>query len=832
MPEQSATHASLLPSRRLPEKPNLDHLRKQAKDLLAEFRESKPDAIAEVTRYERNVPTVTEFALNDAQRILARSYGFASWPKLKAFVDGANAARFLEAVRSKDLPQVRALMAARPELISMGTDALGEQRAIHLAVINRDAPMTRFLMEAGANARSGVYPFRDATSALALARERDFTDIVAIIEQEETHRREEMSCSNATVTPEQDQISAAIASGDRDAALKLLAADPSQIQACDRNGRTPLHLAAQAGDAALVAWLLARKASPRKLDPSNLAPIDLAALASDNTNFPPIAEALLRHGSELTIRAAVALGDERRVRELLVTDPSAFRQIDIYRGGLLTLALRHHQLDTAKLLLDLGADPNERTLLADNEEPIESWGMPLWHAAHANDYDAAKLLLDRGADPNANVYASGWPLGLSYNHADGRVKKLLLDHGAVATPYMVVARLRDVAEARRRLAAQPNDDELANELAWAAADHGCPEILAVALPHLKHWPRSDSRWNWILLQPIRAAGSDPQANQPFFECLALILDQNVDPDVPRFGRTTLHYCGSAHGSASSIARAKFAALLLDKKADYTLRDDLLRSTPLGWACRWGHLELVELLLDRGAPAIEADAEPWAQPLAWARRMNHPKIVALLERHAANHDSDGDTCVSWQPTATDDPPFISIVYRIVEKIVASHDPQELFVTAIDNWFDHKWLGFPHGLSRLLRQSDDSSKKSRSRRLTVPSFTAGRILQQSYFRRDDKTRSLVRHAKHVALHKTQKHPGENRQKILKISESGLFLWYSSNTKKNDRASVMVYSVEDGAIEAWYASFSRGSGWKLDSVKGIDREALEELATDSKV
>ena len=91
----------MLPSRRLPEKPNLDHLRKQAKDLLADYRDSKPDAVAEVTRYERNAPDAAEFALNDAQRILARSYGFASWPKLKTFVDGANATRFLEAVRTK-----------------------------------------------------------------------------------------------------------------------------------------------------------------------------------------------------------------------------------------------------------------------------------------------------------------------------------------------------------------------------------------------------------------------------------------------------------------------------------------------------------------------------------------------------------------------------------------------------------------------------------------------------------------------------------------------------------------------------------------------------------
>jgi ankyrin repeat protein len=620
-----------LPFRRLPEKPHLDQLRKQAKDLLADVRDAKPEAVAEVSRHERNAPDPTTFALADAQRILARSYGFPSWTKLKAFVDGASAARFLEAVRNRDLAQVRTLMATRPELVNMGTDALGEQRAIHIAVINRDAAMTQFLMEAGANARAGVYPFRDATSALALARERDFTDIVAIIEQEETHRREELSCANATVTPEQDQISAAIARGDSATAQRLLEADLSRVQACDRNGRTPLHIAAQACDAALVAWLLDRKANPRKLDPGDLSPIDLAALAGDSENFPPIADTLLHHGSPLTIRAAVALGDEPLVRESLTADRSPLTQIDVFRGGLVTLALRHRQLEMARLLLDLGADANERTLLADNEEPQESWGMPLWHAAYVNDYDAAKLLLDRGADPNANVYASGWPLGHAWNHSDARVKNLLLERGARPTPY-TVAQFQDVAEASRLLAQKPDDEELANELAWSAADHGCPEILSLALAHTKKWPRNDDRWNWILLQPIRAAGSDQHSNQPFLECLDLILQEEVDPDVPRFGRTTLHYCGSAHGSASSAARAHFAAMLLDHGANLNLRDDLLKSTPLGWACRWGHLELVQLLLDRGAPAHEPDAEPFAQPIAWAQKMNHREVVVLLEAY--------------------------------------------------------------------------------------------------------------------------------------------------------------------------------------------------------
>ena len=41
------------------------------------------------------------------------------------------------------------------------------------------------------------------------------------------------------------------------------------------------------------------------------------------------------------------------------------------------------------------------------------------------------------------------------------------------------------------------------------------------------------------------------------------------------------------------------AMLIDRGARLDLRDDLLKSTPLGWACRWGRFEMAEVL-SRGA----------------------------------------------------------------------------------------------------------------------------------------------------------------------------------------------------------------------------------------
>src|SRR5262249_11479127 len=128
-----------------------------------------------------------------------RAYGFASWPKLKAHVDGITVRHLVDAVRGDDLEQVRELLKVRPELAHMSIDGL---QVIHHAVLNRSAHMVRLLMQHGANAREGVYPHRDATSPLTIASERGYDEIVAIIGEEEQHRREKNSGVHGAPAPD------------------------------------------------------------------------------------------------------------------------------------------------------------------------------------------------------------------------------------------------------------------------------------------------------------------------------------------------------------------------------------------------------------------------------------------------------------------------------------------------------------------------------------------------------------------------------------------------------------------------------------------------------
>ena len=90
------TQPHAAPTRSLPDRPSLGQLRKQAKELLKSYKAGEPKVIAEVEQFEAS-PDAGTFALADAQRVLARAYGFSSWTKLKQHVDGINVDAFCRA---------------------------------------------------------------------------------------------------------------------------------------------------------------------------------------------------------------------------------------------------------------------------------------------------------------------------------------------------------------------------------------------------------------------------------------------------------------------------------------------------------------------------------------------------------------------------------------------------------------------------------------------------------------------------------------------------------------------------------------------------------------
>ena len=82
--------------RSLPDRPNLRHLKDQAKDLL------KGGAAKSIA---------------DAQFQVARLYGFASWPKLRAHLESLEeAGQLKQAIDRNDLDRVKAMMTRNPAL--------------------------------------------------------------------------------------------------------------------------------------------------------------------------------------------------------------------------------------------------------------------------------------------------------------------------------------------------------------------------------------------------------------------------------------------------------------------------------------------------------------------------------------------------------------------------------------------------------------------------------------------------------------------------------------------------------------------------------------------
>jgi hypothetical protein len=94
-----------------PVRPNLEQLRRQAKDLLRAVRQDDPSAVAELRKHHPKLIEPRGVKLADAQFALARSYGLPSWPRL------VTACRMTDAIWRGDVEAVRKLVLKDPRLL-------------------------------------------------------------------------------------------------------------------------------------------------------------------------------------------------------------------------------------------------------------------------------------------------------------------------------------------------------------------------------------------------------------------------------------------------------------------------------------------------------------------------------------------------------------------------------------------------------------------------------------------------------------------------------------------------------------------------------------------
>jgi hypothetical protein len=379
----------------------------------------------------------------------------------------------------------------------------------------------------------------------------------------------------------------------------------------------------------VAAWLVEHGAAVNARTKNGETPLDLVAhdvepTPGDRARLSTrLAELLLGRGAAQTAGWAVASGDAAWLRarhaEGRLTDAN----------GLVSHAVRSGREDMLRLLLELGFDPDESGVLGGVDDVVVTWGDPLRECAIGGRVALAEILLAHGANPNTNVYAASSALYEAQVRGGAAMVSLLETHGARHTPTFV-GELGLVEQAAHLLEEEVTGrtpagfvapgSTVAEDLLWGAMGNASPDIVRLALQRIA-WPRDDRRWYRFLengmYSPVRP------------ENFRLVLSRSHPDMAGPWNATLLHQVAAARGGLSAGERLTLATMVLDAGARLNLRDSVLLSTPLGWACRWGRTELVRLFLDRGADPVEPGAESWARPRAWAGKMNHRAVIDLL-----------------------------------------------------------------------------------------------------------------------------------------------------------------------------------------------------------
>ncbi|MEO6002064.1 MAG: ankyrin repeat domain-containing protein [Opitutus sp.] len=296
-------------SKSLPSRPRLEQLKTQAKELLHAWQSGEPAAHQRFRENHPQGPSVDTYArdaswsLSDAQLVIAREYGAASWPKLREHVaamlvaTGDKMELLRQAFAEDDATLFRQLLERYPALKARIDEPVEAFQSPVMTQV-RSREMLNVLLDAGAaiNVRSkwwaGGFGLLD-TAEPELAR--------YAIER------------GATV-----DVHAAARLGMVERLQAMLQADPQLVHARGGDGQTPLHFASSVA----VAELLLKYGA------------DINALDVDHESTPAqymvrdrpeVVRYLVQHGCRTDLLLAAALGDAALVRRHLDLDPSCIR---------------------------------------------------------------------------------------------------------------------------------------------------------------------------------------------------------------------------------------------------------------------------------------------------------------------------------------------------------------------------------------------------------------------------------------------------------------------------------------------------------------------------
>ena len=346
----------------LPARPNLDWLRKTAKDQLRDLRAHDPAR-----------------KLADAQFALARQYGFSSWRALKAHVDQLQSASqpladeevaaFLRHVGAGRIDAIQAALAATPSIVNaVGPHPYwgGRPQALHVSIETHRRDVFDLLLAAGADV-DGDNRLYEHWSPLMITYDKERPDM-----------RETLLARGARIG-----VTEALLAGDDAAVNRMLRRGKSALPP-DPNGGSIL---AFARTRYAIDRLLELGAAIDIKDRWETTPME--AFSRLGSRGQHLVEHLRSRGIAAPPEVHARTGDKDAIANLLAADPRLIENDDIVLA-----AVEFGHLELAQWLLDRGANPNARSR-------IGSEGTALHSAAFEGNLEMVKLLVAAGADIHA-----------------------------------------------------------------------------------------------------------------------------------------------------------------------------------------------------------------------------------------------------------------------------------------------------------------------------------------------------------------------------------------------------------------------------------------------
>jgi Ankyrin repeats (many copies) len=348
----------------LPPRPNLEWLRKTARQQLKEKRAQQPDA-----------------KLADVQLVLARRFGFTSWRALKAHIESqqrrvstdgeqlneADVAAFLRAVGDGQLDVVRSSLMRNPQLVNVvGPHPYwgGRPQALHVSIETSRRDMFDMLLAAGADVNGS----NDAYD--------QWSPLMETIHWNHADMQRELLARGAKVG-----LVEALLMGDDALVASILRRTPDTSR-YKPNGGSVLAMARTP----FAIDRLLELGVPRDVkDRWGTSPIE--AMSRLGARGLPLVRHLVSKGVEASPQDYARMGDRKSLERLREANPAIVRSDDVFCG-----AVDFSHYDLVEWLLAQGANVNARSSIGSKHTPLHS-------AAWEGNLRMAKILVAAGADP-------------------------------------------------------------------------------------------------------------------------------------------------------------------------------------------------------------------------------------------------------------------------------------------------------------------------------------------------------------------------------------------------------------------------------------------------